>query len=450
MSLVRVASWASWLHWFMHQHDLSSVLWFWTPWFISVALFCWQMLKRCSYLSTLKAEFHEYEAKFPQTVVRKGSAARRALPWSSRVSFPLPGVAVTLCRRCGPLERFSETFGETDLVLDIWRQPSDELASKQLRPVLVVVHGGAWLSGDKRYNDPGVASAYTYANEGWVSVCLTHRHIRNGWPKPALDVAAGLQWMYENIEQYGGDPEQVVLMGRSSGGHILAHIATLQAKSSGGDAESTIDKKSLKPDDLKFLEAVKKLRERPVGLVLYYPVLNLNDDNSGHFQRWCCACSCCGRGAMERGQNMLTWFWKLALAAYQKQPIPSPVDKISASLCPVMIVHGAMDDIVAIASARDFFDRLQKERQKPTTEGEKRPVVADEFLEVPDGSHSFDQILDDTVVSLIDHTLSWSEACLTAKRVTPTTPATPATPGQSKRTREGSTGLSETNKKICS
>merc|ERR1712100_121017 len=104
-------------------------------------------------------------------------------------------------------------------------------------------------------------------------------------------------------------------MGRSSGGHILAEITTLQNKFSGGDAESTIDKKLLKDeerDDLK--KAVEKLPERPVGLVMYYPVLNLND-SSPHFQRWCCTRSCCGRLRIERDQNMLTWFWKLSLAA---------------------------------------------------------------------------------------------------------------------------------------
>jgi acetyl esterase/lipase len=46
------------------------------------------------------------------------------------------------------------------------------------------------------------------------------------WPEHIIDVKAAICWVKDNIASYGGDPERIVLMGASAGGH-LASLAAL-------------------------------------------------------------------------------------------------------------------------------------------------------------------------------------------------------------------------------
>ncbi|XP_029464087.1 fatty acyl-CoA hydrolase precursor, medium chain-like isoform X2 [Rhinatrema bivittatum] len=91
-------------------------------------------------------------------------------------------------------------------------------------PVMMWIHGGAFLSGAASLYDGSALSAY----ENVVMVSIQYRlgvlgffssgdkHARGNWA--LLDQLAGLHWIQENIEHFGGDPESVTIFGESAGG----------------------------------------------------------------------------------------------------------------------------------------------------------------------------------------------------------------------------------------
>lgn len=93
------------------------------------------------------------------------------------------------------------------------------------RPVLVFVHGGAFMGGNKRTGDsPFYDNILVWAvNNGMVGVNMTYRLApQNPWPAAQEDIAAALRWVRANIAARGGDPSRVYLMGHSAG---AAHVA---------------------------------------------------------------------------------------------------------------------------------------------------------------------------------------------------------------------------------
>jgi len=47
----------------------------------------------------------------------------------------------------------------------------------------------------------------------------------SSFPDPIVDVANALRWTFKHIQEYGGDPDKVFLVGHSAGGHAVASLA---------------------------------------------------------------------------------------------------------------------------------------------------------------------------------------------------------------------------------
>lgn len=90
-------------------------------------------------------------------------------------------------------------------------------------PVIVFFYGGSWSSGAKGdYSFAGRA----FASQGFVTVVPDYRvYPEVQFPAFVEDAASALRWVRENIAQYGGDPERIVLVGHSAGAHIAALAA---------------------------------------------------------------------------------------------------------------------------------------------------------------------------------------------------------------------------------
>lgn len=108
--------------------------------------------------------------------------------------------------------------------LDVFRKAGAEGA-----PVLVFVHGGGFVMGDKRsaetpfYDNIGTFAAL----QGFVGVTITYRLApANKFPAGPEDLAAVVHWLKANIAQYGGDPDKIVLSGQSAGAaHVAGYVA---------------------------------------------------------------------------------------------------------------------------------------------------------------------------------------------------------------------------------
>ncbi|MFK7897410.1 MAG: alpha/beta hydrolase fold domain-containing protein [Myxococcota bacterium] len=95
------------------------------------------------------------------------------------------------------------------------------------RPVLLQVHGGAWLIGDKREQGKPLMNHLTA--RGWICVAMNYRLSPQGtMPDHIVDVKRALAWIREHIAEYGGDPEFICITGGSAGGH-LSSLAALTA-----------------------------------------------------------------------------------------------------------------------------------------------------------------------------------------------------------------------------
>lgn len=96
----------------------------------------------------------------------------------------------------------------------------------QSRPVLIYVHGGGFTGGSKQgAYYPQSATAWA-ARNGMVGVNIDYRLApANPWPAGRDDLAAAIAWVTQNIAQYGGDPDDIVLWGHSAGAvHVADYV----------------------------------------------------------------------------------------------------------------------------------------------------------------------------------------------------------------------------------
>jgi arylformamidase len=95
-------------------------------------------------------------------------------------------------------------------------------------PVVVFVHGGGFVAGDKRtegtpYHDNVGLWA---ARSGMVGVTMNYRLApEHRWPSGAQDVGAAVAWLTAHVAEHGGDPARIVLMGSSAGATHVAGYA---------------------------------------------------------------------------------------------------------------------------------------------------------------------------------------------------------------------------------
>lgn len=97
-------------------------------------------------------------------------------------------------------------------------------------PVLLFVHGGGFVRGDKRvpdmpYNDNVGLFA---ARRGMIGATMTHRLAPDHpWPAGGEDVAAAVRWLAAHAGEFGGDPARIFVIGTSAG---ATHVATAIAR----------------------------------------------------------------------------------------------------------------------------------------------------------------------------------------------------------------------------
>lgn len=107
--------------------------------------------------------------------------------------------------------------------VDIYRPLESDPA-----PIIVFVHGGGFLKGDKGGADawPNANVGRMAAQAGFLGVVTNYRlapdHV---WPAGAEDVASVVAWLKSHAAQHGGDPDRIVLMGTSAGAvHVAGYL----------------------------------------------------------------------------------------------------------------------------------------------------------------------------------------------------------------------------------
>jgi acetyl esterase/lipase len=94
-------------------------------------------------------------------------------------------------------------------------------------PVVMFVHGGAWQRGNKNFLGVYEALGTFLARNGIGAVIINYRlspAVKH--PEHIRDVARAFAWTHKNIASYGGRPDRLFVCGHSSGGHLVALLAT--------------------------------------------------------------------------------------------------------------------------------------------------------------------------------------------------------------------------------
>jgi acetyl esterase len=94
-------------------------------------------------------------------------------------------------------------------------------------PVVLFVHGGAFVRGDKDVTDEVYANVcYYFARHGYLGVNVEYRLApESTYPGGAEDLAAAVAWAKRSARDFGGDPERLFLVGHSAGATHVAGYA---------------------------------------------------------------------------------------------------------------------------------------------------------------------------------------------------------------------------------
>jgi para-nitrobenzyl esterase len=164
----------------------------------------------------------------PPTKPVAWTGTRDALAWG-----PTAPQTVGASRPDGPAE------GEDCLVLNVF---TPALGDARKRPVMVGLHGGGFSTGSA--SRPVVDGTNLARTGDVVVVTINHRLNVLGftWLGEALgpdfalsgavgllDVVAALQWVRDNIDRFGGDPNLVTIFGQSGGGRKVAALMSMPA-----------------------------------------------------------------------------------------------------------------------------------------------------------------------------------------------------------------------------
>ena len=240
--------------------------------------------------------------------------------------------------------RYAEGAGRRHL-LDVYAPREGPTAPGA--PVLLQVHGGAWVVGDKRQQ--ALPLMLHLAARGWVCVAANYRlSPRTTFPDHLIDLKLALRWIRAHAAEYGGDPGFVAVTGGSAGGHLSALLA-------------------LTPNDPRFQPGFEDVDTRLRACVPFYGLYDLA--NRFDHPHW--------RG-LERFWSRLVLKRRFAEdpQAYRDA---SPAEHARADAPPFFVIHGTHDSLAPVAEARAFVAHLGAVSRSPVA-----------YAEVPGAQHAFE------------------------------------------------------------
>jgi acetyl esterase/lipase len=266
-------------------------------------------------------------------------------------------------------------------LLDVWRPRGDVHRA----PVLLQLHGGAWMVGDKAQQ--ALPLMLHLAVQGWVCVAANYRlSPRVTFPDHLIDCKLALRWIRENITDYGGNPDFVVVTGGSAGGHLAALLA-------------------LTPNDPEYQPGFEDTDTSVTACVPFYGVYDLVEafDPPDH-----------------RGERIGQWLARRIIGATVEEDQErfvraSPIYHVGPHAPAFFVIHGTSDNLVPVHQARRFVAALRSVSHEPVV-----------YAEIPAASHAFEvfhSVRTEHVVNGVERFLAWLHSAHRARR--PDVPADP-------------------------
>jgi acetyl esterase/lipase len=151
----------------------------------------------------------------PPAATNPANPARRGGPGGFAFGRPAPLPAGVRAERNIP---YVEN-GHRNQVLDLFLP---EQPSEKPRPLMMWIHGGAWMVGDQA-NPP----VLYLVSQGFAVASIQYRFSSDAiWPAQAHDCKGAIRFLRANAAKYNLDPDHFGVGGDSSGGHLAAFVGT--------------------------------------------------------------------------------------------------------------------------------------------------------------------------------------------------------------------------------
>ena len=242
-------------------------------------------------------------------------------------------------------------------VLDVYRPAT---LPGRLLPVVLQVHGGAWVVGHKAQQAQPLL--HRLAANGYVCVSINYRLAPTSrFPAQLLDVKRAIAWVREHIAEYGGDPDLIILTGGSAGGHLVSLAA-------------------LTPNDPVYQPGFESVDTSVAGCMPFYGPSDFTNRFGirGRFS------------ALELFLKHTAMPGSMAECGELYRAM-SPIEHASADAPPFLIIEGAIDVLAWREEARAFAGHL--------AEVSTQPVV---YWEVPGAQHAFDTLNSQRSAAAVD------------------------------------------------
>jgi acetyl esterase/lipase len=237
-------------------------------------------------------------------------------------------------------------------------------------PVLLQVHGGAWMIGEKEQQAKPLM--YHMAERGWLCVAINYRlSPRAAFPAHIIDVKKAIAWIRQNIRDYGGDPDFIAITGGSAGGHLSSLAA-------------------LTPNRRQWQPGFEQVDTRLQAAVPFYGVYDFLDRHRI-------------RPSMSMEDMLADRVMQCTLLENpQEWDDASPLSHVNRDAPPMFVIQGTHDSLVWVEEARAFVSALQAVSAHPVAYGE-----------LPGAQHAFEifhSVRTDHTVHAVGHFLEWSHA----------------------------------------
>jgi acetyl esterase/lipase len=215
-------------------------------------------------------------------------------------------------------------------------------------PAVLWIHGGGWERGDKNGN----SGAKLLAGEGFVTASLSYRLSGDSrFPAAIEDCKCAIRFLRTKASVYGIDPDRIGVAGSSAGGHLAELVAT--AGQSAG---------------LEGTGGWQNVSSKVQAVASYYGVA----DFTAQFPQ-------------ETHQVIVRFFRGTEKEKPRLYRQASPIFYVSEKDPPLLLVHGAKDDVVPL------------EQSVRLAEAYRRLGLPVEFIVAKNAGHDFEHVGTDPI-----------------------------------------------------
>ncbi|MET0244857.1 MAG: alpha/beta hydrolase [Flavitalea sp.] len=270
------------------------------------------------------------------------------------------------------------TPGGDSLLLDMFSSTKPKVNP---RPVLIIIHGGAWVLGDRKVEAYDFARKLrdTLVKKDMVVVSIQYTLLKEDrhFPSPIADCQDAIRWVHKNAAKYNIDTSRIGLWGASAGGHLsLLAANTHELAFAGNDdlAENStnvhyvID--NFGPTDMTAMLQLRASKFKVWLAKLFIPK------------------------ALKLRNNLIRGIFATTLKDDKEKVLSlakqySPVNYLSPSFKPTLILHGSKDKLVPYKQSRELHKALDKNK------------VVNKLVRVNKGNHGFTNISEEYTDELV-------------------------------------------------